>query len=429
MRAMYLGLGLVLAVAAGASAKNDGPGDRVSVRGEKIYRGTSAKPVLAVQQTDLCKPGLTDEEMIKAFVRVSEVGGTALCFDLHGFSADGTTLDPKHLETVLKIKDASNLRWMPTVVRVLGSLQGADDATRMNAVRTAAKSFADVYSVLYWIDGPKAEALVKEFRAAAPKLAVLAPFEGDVQLVTDAKGGLEGHASLLLGALPPKVGPVRNCILPDTPESYKALEDYNRLPAELVPWQPSTVGLSWQERTEGWVSLYDGRTLDGWSIVGENQKGFESKDGMISWVAAGGRKLQSRDRYDNFILRVEWKLYAKDVNNGMYFRAPRANRDSRMGFEFQMLGDYGKKPDKNSTGSVYDVVPPTSNAAKPEGEWNDLEVMLNGSKYKATLNGVVIQDLDFDKNPELKFRLRKGFVCISDHGGKASFRNIRIKKL
>ena len=45
------------------------------------------------------------------------------------------------------------------------------------------------------------------------------------------------------------------------------------------------------------------------------------------------------------------------------------------------------------------------------------------------LNGVVIQDVDFDKNPELKYRLRKGFICISDHGNKASFRNIRMKKL
>ncbi len=429
MRTVCMGLGMVLAIAAVASAKEDGRGDRLRIKDDSILRGSTARPVLAVQQTDLCKPGLTDEQLIKTFIRVSEVGGTALCFDLHGFNADATALDPKHVETVIKIKDAANYRWMPTVIRVLGSLQDADDATRLNAIRTTAKTFQDVWSVLYWIDGPKSEALAEELHKLAPKVLVLSASGGDVQLVTDTDDAFKGKASLLLGALPPKDSRTKSCILPDAQESYDALEEFNRQPAEREAWQPSTVGLTFEERNDGWISLYDGKSLDGWSIVGDNKKGFESKDGMISWAANGGRKLQSRDRYDNFILRLEWKISAKGANNGIYLRAPRANRESKMGFEFQMFGDYGKKPDKNSTGSVYDVVPPTSNPAKPEGEWNSLEVMLDGPKYKATLNGVVIQDLDFDKNPELKFRLRKGFICISDHGHRASFRNIRIKKL
>jgi hypothetical protein len=429
MRAVYLGLVFVLAVAANASAKKDGPGDRVSVRGDKIYRGTSPKPVLAVQAKGLCKPGVTDEELIKAFVRASEVGATALCFDLPGFNADGTALDQKYVDAALKIKDQSMGRWMPTVIRVLGSVQDADDAVRMNAVRTAAKTFEDVISVLWWIDGPKTADLVKEFRSAGPKLTILAPFEGDVDLVTNAKDGREGHASVLLGAVPPKDGPVRNCILPDSEESYKALEDYNRTSAEMKPWHPSTVGLSSKERKEGWISLFDGRSLDGWTITGSNQKGFAVEDGAISWAASGGGGLQSRDRYDNYILRLQWRIGGPKINNGIHLRAGRANRNSRSGFEFQMLGDYGKKPEKNSTGSVYEVIPPVSAAQKPDGEWNDLEIYLNGPKYKATLNGVVIQDLDFDKIPEMKYRARSGFICITDHGGKASFKNLRLKKL
>ncbi len=430
MRAIWAGMAILLsATVALAEGDKDKASDRLTIKNGSIHRGKDPKAVLAVQQTGLCKPGLTDEELIKAFIRVSEVGGTALCFELGGFSADGTALDPAHAKAAYKLKDAANYRWMPTVVHVLGALRDADDETRLNAVRTAAKFFGDVWSVLYWIDGPKSEELAKELKERAPKLTVLAAAGGDVQLVTDAKDARENGPALLLGALPAKSGALRHCILPDDPASYEALEEFNRQPAERAAWQPSTVGLSFEERNDGWISLYDGKSLDGWSIVGDNKKGFESKDGMISWVAGGGRKLQSRDRYGNFILRAEWKLYAPGANNGMYFRAPRANRESKMGFEFQVFGDYGKKPDKNSTGSVYGVAPPKVNATKPEGEWNQIEVYLSGSMYHATLNGVVIQDLDFDKNPELKYRLREGFICISDHGNRASFRNIRIKTL
>ena len=219
MRTLGLVLGLLLAAAANAFAKEDGRSDRLRIKGDTILRGSTARSVLAVQQTGLCKPGLTDEELIKTFIRVSEVGGTALCFDLQGFNPDGTVVDPKDLETALKLKDAANYRWMPTVIHVLGSLEQADDATRLNAVRTVAKAFQDVWSVLYWIDGPKSEALAEELHKQAPKLLVLSGSEGDVQLVTDTKDAAKDKAALLLGALPPKDGPVKNCILPDAPAS------------------------------------------------------------------------------------------------------------------------------------------------------------------------------------------------------------------
>ncbi len=129
--------------AGGFEAWGDKKSDRVHVRGSKVLRGSSQKRILAIEQKNLCRPGLTDEDLVKTFIRVSEVGGTALCFDLHGFSADGTALDADHVATVVRIKDAANSRWMPTVMRVLGSLEDADHKTRLNATQTAAAVFKD----------------------------------------------------------------------------------------------------------------------------------------------------------------------------------------------------------------------------------------------------------------------------------------------
>ena len=412
-----------------AEPVRDKKSDSVYVRGDKFYRDTTARPIQTVYQPAFCRVGLTDEALIKAFIRVSEVGGTALCFDLEGFSNDGTKLDAEIVKEVRRVKEQANKRWMHVILRVLGELPSAPDAVRKRAIETVAKEFSGDTSILIWIDGPGSVELVEAFKKSAPKVTVLAPWNGDVDLVGDADHTVAGKPAVVWGSLPPDGARTRNAILPDTQESLDALEAANRESAELQPWNPTSVGLTWEERADGWISLYDGRTLDGWSIVGENQNGFVSKDGLLSWNERGGRSLQSRDRYGDFTLRFEWKLYAKGANNGVWLRAPRANRASKMGFEFQIMGDSGEEPTKETTGAVYDVLAPKVNAARPEGEWNEVEIYLKGPIYKATLNGVVVQDLDFDDDPELKHRLRRGFICITDHGAKASFRNIRIKPL
>ena len=138
--------------------------------------------------------------------------------------------------------------------------------------------------------------------------------------------------------------------------------------------------------------------------------------------------LYTRDRYDNFVLRFEFRI-VQDGNSGVFIHAPRDCRQSKIGFEFQILGDYGEEPNKTSTGSVYDQVTPRLNAGKPAGEWNTAEVRLNGPHYKAILNGKQIQDVNFDDVPELKYRLRKGFIALQDHNNEVAFRNLRIKKL
>ena len=210
---------------------------------------------------------------------------------------------------------------------------------------------------------------------------------------------------------------------------YPALDKAFADPAESAPWTPDNSLLSEAERAEGFVSLFDGKTLNGWFPRTPGVESFEVRDGCIEWVRKGADALLSRDRYDNFVLRLEWKI-EKGGNNGVWLRGPRATRSSKLGFEFQMMGDSDiPEPTAESTGSVYRVLPAKALAARPEGEWNEVEIMLNGPHYQATLNGVQIQDVNFDEHPELSWRLRKGFICLSDHGSPAWFRNIRVKKL
>ena len=55
----------------------------------------------------------------------------------------------------------------------------------------------------------------------------------------------------------------------------------------------------------------------------------------------------------------------------------------------------GTRPNKNSTGSIYDVVPPVLNAMKRAGVWNRYHVVFDWPVCRVWLNGILVQDNRF----------------------------------
>jgi hypothetical protein len=93
------------------------------------------------------------------------------------------------------------------------------------------------------------------------------------------------------------------------------------------------------------------------------------------------------------------------------------------------MGDHGQPVTTTSTGSIYDVRQPLLDATRPEGEWNEVEITLDGPRMTVLLNGLTVQNVDLDSDPELSRRLRSGFIGLQDHGNPVAFRNLRIKPL
>ncbi|HNR30922.1 MAG TPA: DUF1080 domain-containing protein, partial [Candidatus Hydrogenedentes bacterium] len=170
--------------------------------------------------------------------------------------------------------------------------------------------------------------------------------------------------------------------------------------------------------------------LDGWWVKDDNKECFQvSEDGFIEWRSGGGGALMSRERYGDFVLRLQWKILP-DGNSGVWLRATRGARQSKFGFEVQMRGDYGTEElTKDNTGAIYDVIPPLCLPTREDGLWNDLEVVCQGSRISVKINDTLVQDVDFDEHEELAPRLRRGFIGLTDHGNYVAFRNIRIKPL
>ncbi len=391
-----------------------------------LRKGDKDFSIHAVTVPGLCEAG--PKLNLPALSRIGESGGNTVCIELCGISADGKALDAKSVETVTAYAQRCKDENMTVVIRVLAKV-AEDPAVRERAVVTAAKALRKEGRAAYWIDGPNAAVLAKKFKKVSPNLLVAAPANGDMVTVDAVPPKGSGLRKLVIGTLPDDGRREVNFVMPGEDAVYARMDKAFTDPVERAPWTPDNSMLSEQERNEGFIALFDGKTLNGWFSRTPGIQSFAAKDGCIEWVRGGAGAIMTRDRYDNFILRFDWKI-KKDGNSGVWCRAPRDSRASKMGFEFQMLGDsYIKAPTDTSTGSIYEVLAPKCIANKPEGEWNTTELVLDGSHYKATLNGKVVQELDFSKHDVMKERLKKGFICLTDHNCWVSYRNLRLKKL
>ncbi len=191
---------------------------------------------------------------------------------------------------------------------------------------------------------------------------------------------------------------------------------------------------------KGFVSLFDGKTLNGWKLIKGRGPGYVIKDGTIVCPLEGGGNLFTEKEYANFVFRFEFKT-EPGGNNGVGVRAPLDGDAAYQGMEIQILDDghakyKGKIKSEQHHGSVYDVIPARTGYLKPAGEWNTEEIMANGSRMRVTLNGVIILDADLStvkeesvlkKHPGLKNKT--GHIGFLGHGSLVEFRNIRIKAL
>ena len=238
---------------------------------------------------------------------------------------------------------------------------------------------------------------------------------------------------------------------------------------------------AWQEKPgypevidEGFVSLFNGRDLTGWSGARSMYGVDEKEPGVLQCfperkLAAGERGDLYTDRsYTNFVLRFEFMM-PKNGNNGLGVRMEPGKDAAYYGMcELQLLDDGGseyydaeKKADKlkpyQYTGSVYGIVPSLrdntgkqiwgkdanfsgggSYVRKP-GMWNFAEVKVIGSEIEVYLNGYLITKGDVskfkgdgdtpDKKPHPGLHNVGGPIGWLGHGHNVKWKNIRIKEL
>ena len=188
------------------------------------------------------------------------------------------------------------------------------------------------------------------------------------------------------------------------------------------------------ESGSAWQPLFNGKDLTGWSTTG-NWKA--NSDGVLSIKPRPGEQgwqryadyLWTEKEFADFVLRLEYKIPPKG-NSGIFLGVKDKTNPVYEGIEIQILDSHGKKEPltPHDCGGVIGIHPPKRNAAKPAGEWNQIQITCQGDDLRVDLNNQQIISLEINKKVGRKQPLA-GYIGLQDHGLPLEFRNIEIKSL
>ena len=187
---------------------------------------------------------------------------------------------------------------------------------------------------------------------------------------------------------------------------------------------------------EGFVSLFDGKTFDGWKI-NEKPDTWKIVDG--AFVANGpkshlfyvGTEKEPLKEYKNFELRVDCKT-GPNSNGGIYFHTKYQDGGwPYHGFEVQVNNSHG---DPKRTGSLYGVVNvPEKNV--PDDVWYTETVIVKGDKVTVKINDKVVveytEPADTKPGKDFARKLDQGTFALQAHDpvSVVAYKNIRVKRL
>lgn len=203
-----------------------------------------------------------------------------------------------------------------------------------------------------------------------------------------------------------------------------------------------------QEKADGWVRLFDGKSAEGWvnDRGGAPVPAAAVEDGAFNPHKVGKTYVPyyAKQKFGDFTLALDFKV-SKGCNSGVFVRVADPKNPVQTGFEIQVMDSAGKdKPGKHDMGALYDAREPSKNAAKPAGEWQHLEITAKGNTIQVVLNGEKIVDANLDqwteagKNPDgtknkyktaYKDMAREGYIGLQDHGKDVWYKNVKVKVL
>ena len=212
------------------------------------------------------------------------------------------------------------------------------------------------------------------------------------------------------------------------------------------PELPQRNLLTEQERADGWLLLFDGKTLDGWMTSAGEESLTPVQDGAINPHKCGHYMMVYQEKWRDFILSLDFKMSPK-CNSGVFFRTysleTRPGKD--VGFNgLEVAIDDTETAGYTDTGALYDLSSPTKNNMNPIGEWNRLVLTCDDNLIKVELNGEQVNEMDLDQWTQKNRRPdgtshkfdtayrnhpREGYIGLQDHGANIWFRNIKLKPL
>jgi hypothetical protein len=196
-----------------------------------------------------------------------------------------------------------------------------------------------------------------------------------------------------------------------------------------------------QESAAAWRPIFDGRSLDGWEHVGPGR--FVLEDGVLRTEGGMGLLWYSREKLGNCVIRVVYRKATERANSGVYIRIADRPKDPwyavHHGFEVQIM-DSG--PAERRTGSIYTFSKAAGQPGKA-GEWDTLEIALEGNRVVTRLNGAQVSEFDSSElkpqsseisgegDPARGPRPESGYIGLQNHdkGSVIYFKEVSVRPL
>jgi hypothetical protein len=163
-------------------------------------------------------------------------------------------------------------------------------------------------------------------------------------------------------------------------------------------------------------SLFDGETLNGWTIENEATGGSDFKEGTLKFLSGNGW-LRTHHQFQDFRLQLEWRtLKPTKYDAGIFFRAANQGKPfPKPAYQVNLL--------EGQEGTLIGLKDGKCRGmAKPAGEWNSFDLTVRGDRASLKFNDQLAYDL---KGVEV----RPGFLGLQIEvplGGQFEFRNIRV---
>ncbi len=193
---------------------------------------------------------------------------------------------------------------------------------------------------------------------------------------------------------------------------------------------PAVLTLQQSDDEAGFVRLFDGTSLDGWSVTDGPESAFYVDEGAIVVHQGAGFPtwLRSAREYENFDFRGEFFVQGW-TNSGIYLHAPQHGNNIRCGLKINIFQQADAKPAPESMGSVFPLVAPLKVNVKSKGEWNTFRILMDWPRLQVWTNGEMVQNLDVETVPELRHRLRSGYLGLESLSYPIRFRELRVREL
>ncbi len=189
------------------------------------------------------------------------------------------------------------------------------------------------------------------------------------------------------------------------------------------------------QTSDGWISLFNGKNLDGWK-VGNNASTFSIEDGTIKVAGPVAHLFYMGDVENHDFKNFEFKarvMTKPGSNSGIYIHT-RYQEDGwpKYGYEVQVNNSH---TDWKRTGSLYNIVDIRENYAK-DNEWYTEYIKVQDNRILIKINDVVVVDYTQPEHPMRKDGekdrvLSHGTFALQGHDPKSVifYKDIMVKPL